>query len=873
MLTKTHDIVLKLIETDYIDTGIKIVQNDALSHFLRIKVSDGFNEINYGDIDSAIVVFAKQDGNVVQGNLTKQVDRFTYSMGTNEIAYPGVVLACVQLMGPSGQRLTTSRFKFTVIEDLLDPSAVESSTEFAALQQAMEILDTLEQKLIEFPNIKILGTFDTATELESTYPDGSELDGGFFVLENGEFYIWSLLTNGWESLGSIRGPQGEKGDTGDQGVKGDTGTVPNIQIGTVTTLQPGNPATVTRQPGSPDEAPILNFAIPKGIDGAGAGDMTKDVYDPDNVGVVIDSRKLGGQLPAYYAKQADLESHLSENTQEFLKIFNNSTYLTKIINKMQRGLPVKIVCYGDSVFFGDNGTGAQTANPIPQTLQTRLRTIYNNNNITVVNNGTNGLQSDEALSSFDSIVISQNPDLVIIMFGINDISGYIAPTNSIDSYKTNITTMVTKCIPNNINVLLLTPTFTMMANGSNTLIEVYGECVKEIAKIYSIPCIDMCREQEKLYLSGSNSIGANMVDGAHFTDIGYKLTADIILQKALDPNMGKALNINNKVDLFVPAVSTKYIKTDGTFINSNAKQYNVKNYTFSKNGTYGTYLSFEFYITQSGMDLFLLSPQATGGGILTVVDNGVNLPNKVNFYAEEVISYDVPNLVYENIPLGYHKLEFKTENLIAGDATTDTTNPFMYISMFKFKKTELYPNPLDKYIANDTINYATIEKFTPIINSGICYNSQNTYNVIVLNSEKSAQVKDGRTLVIELEGYLFDKCGVSWFGNIAGNNNTQGINQGYVLVFGTNGISLYHSGVNNGLVVFTNSTATVALNYANTHKVRIEHTYAGLIKVFVDGTLQITCTSKRYNSGYFGLYNQPVADKSMQLSRFEYAYV
>lgn len=312
MLTKTHDIVLKLIETDHIDTGVKIVQNDALSHFLNIKVSDGFNEINYADVESAIIVFAKQDGNVVQGNLTKMDDRFTYSMGTNEIACPGVVLACVQLMGTSGQRLTTSRFKFTVIDDLLDPSAVESSTEFAALQQAMEILDTLEQKLIEFPNIKILGTFETVTELESTYPDGSELDGGFFVLENGEFYIWSLVTNEWESLGKIRGPQGEKGDTGDQGIQGPTGAVPDLQIGTVTTLQPGNPATVTRQPGSPDEAPIFNFGIPKGIDGAGAGDMTKDVYDPDDTGVVIDSRKLGGQLPAYYAKQADLESHLSD---------------------------------------------------------------------------------------------------------------------------------------------------------------------------------------------------------------------------------------------------------------------------------------------------------------------------------------------------------------------------------------------------------------------------------------------------------------------------------------------------------------------------------------------------------------------------------
>lgn len=39
-----------------------------------------------------------------------------------------------------------------------------------------------------------------------------------------------------------------------------------------------------------------------GIDGTGTGDMTKAVYDADNDGTVDDSEKLGGQLPAYYAK-------------------------------------------------------------------------------------------------------------------------------------------------------------------------------------------------------------------------------------------------------------------------------------------------------------------------------------------------------------------------------------------------------------------------------------------------------------------------------------------------------------------------------------------------------------------------------------------
>ena len=50
--------------------------------------------------------------------------------------------------------------------------------------------------------------------------------------------------------------------------KGDTGEVPDIKVGTVTTLQPDQPASVTRRSGSPDEEPIFDFALPKGETGS-----------------------------------------------------------------------------------------------------------------------------------------------------------------------------------------------------------------------------------------------------------------------------------------------------------------------------------------------------------------------------------------------------------------------------------------------------------------------------------------------------------------------------------------------------------------------------------------------------------------------------
>lgn len=79
---------------------------------------------------------------------------------------------------------------------------------------------------------------------------------------------------GDQGIQGIQGAKGDKGDTGltgEKGDKGDTGATPNITIGTVTTLQAGQQATVTRR--GTTENPIFDFGIPKGergVDGNGA---------------------------------------------------------------------------------------------------------------------------------------------------------------------------------------------------------------------------------------------------------------------------------------------------------------------------------------------------------------------------------------------------------------------------------------------------------------------------------------------------------------------------------------------------------------------------------------------------------------------------
>lgn len=75
-----------------------------------------------------------------------------------------------------------------------------------------------------------------------------------------------------------RGEKGEKGDKGDKGEKGDKGDAATITVGTVTTVGPEDPATVTNV--GTATAAIFDFEIPKGEKGDKGDPGDGDVSGP-----------------------------------------------------------------------------------------------------------------------------------------------------------------------------------------------------------------------------------------------------------------------------------------------------------------------------------------------------------------------------------------------------------------------------------------------------------------------------------------------------------------------------------------------------------------------------------------------------------------
>lgn len=113
--------------------------------------------------------------------------------------------------------------------------------------------------------LDILGTYDTLGALKAAITQPKQ--GQMYNVGTSDpytVYMWDTTEGGeWLSQGRLQGAKGDTGDTGPQGAPGQAATV---QVGQVTTAEPGSNATVTNS--GTANAAVLDFSIPRGATGA-----------------------------------------------------------------------------------------------------------------------------------------------------------------------------------------------------------------------------------------------------------------------------------------------------------------------------------------------------------------------------------------------------------------------------------------------------------------------------------------------------------------------------------------------------------------------------------------------------------------------------
>lgn len=132
--------------------------------------------------------------------------------------------------------------------------------------------------------------------------------------------------------------------------KGDTGAVPAIAVGTVTTLQPDQSAYVQRRSGSPDEAPIFDFGIPKGETGQ-AENVYGDTIDMSRLDSTKVATAIGNKLDS-----ANVYNGLDKTSSGYALDARQGKILSDSANNLRKGLMhVAKLSSGDWILSsGDN---------------------------------------------------------------------------------------------------------------------------------------------------------------------------------------------------------------------------------------------------------------------------------------------------------------------------------------------------------------------------------------------------------------------------------------------------------------------------------------------------------------------------------------
>ena len=273
------------------DEDVRRLYFQMPKQYHEVDLSEFDIRINFMNANNQGDVYAVTDKQVTGDNIT-----FSWLVGRNALAYRGnirfvVCLKKVDAEGAVQQEFNTTVAQLAVLEGLETTEAVVAENP-DIIEQILARLDDLEENgggsgtpgkdgrevelqnngtAIQWRYVGDSSWTDMVQLSEITGPQGPKGNTGE-TGPQGEMGPQGPAGEtgpqgpvGPAGKDGAQGPKGDTGEIGPQGPKGDTGATPNIQIGTVQTLDPGQQATASMS-GTP-ENPLLNLGIPQGDKG------------------------------------------------------------------------------------------------------------------------------------------------------------------------------------------------------------------------------------------------------------------------------------------------------------------------------------------------------------------------------------------------------------------------------------------------------------------------------------------------------------------------------------------------------------------------------------------------------------------------------
>ncbi|REJ89538.1 MAG: lysophospholipase [Planctomycetota bacterium] len=184
--------------------------------------------------------------------------------------------------------------------------------------------------------------------------------------------------------------------------------------------------------------------------------------------------------------------------------------------------PVRIVCFGDSVTGVYYHTGSRRA--YTDMLGLGIDRVFPRADVTTINAGISGNTTSDGLARIQRDVLDQNPALVTVMFGLNDMTRV-----PLEDYRTNLETIVDKCRAAGAEVVLCTPNavFDTPGRAREKLVD-YCEVVRSVGRDMDVPVCDWYAAGEDWRETDPRAWRLTMSDAIHPNMDGHQQIAELL---------------------------------------------------------------------------------------------------------------------------------------------------------------------------------------------------------------------------------------------------------------------------------------------------------------------------------------------------------
>jgi lysophospholipase L1-like esterase len=151
--------------------------------------------------------------------------------------------------------------------------------------------------------------------------------------------------------------------------------------------------------------------------------------------------------------------------------------ISEKINLDMQGLvengPITIVAFGDSVTHGAVAFGEMNYETVYwNRLKKKINNLNNYVPVNVINAGIGGITAKGSLARMDKQVLSHNPDLIIVCFGLNDVNG------TLEEYLNSLEEIFVKAQKSSDEVIFMTPNMLNTSVLEDTVEDYHAYAIK-----------------------------------------------------------------------------------------------------------------------------------------------------------------------------------------------------------------------------------------------------------------------------------------------------------------------------------------------------------------------------------------------------------